>query len=176
MTQGSLLVFFLPPPRSLSLLFSVVLLSAEQCRAESGVKAWREAPLYACTRKHTLTKRGRLRGEKDAVPSHDLLFSSTLKRLPGNRGKVGGGWGESQPIVSLLCWYKCVWGGNQIHLRVTDVSACVGQPVTSSNCLCSLNRRPLFVLPAHLREVEAILVLSCNQTTRVTCRSARRPN
>lgn len=69
-----------PPPLRL-----VSLLSAVQWRAESKVEACKEALLYT----HTHCERV----ERDAMSSHDLLFSSTLTWLPGKpvkrRRRVG---------------------------------------------------------------------------------------
>lgn len=71
-----------------SLQFSV---SAMQWRAESEVKAWGARLLYTRGGGETETGRGR-EGEgegdrkKDAMPSHDLLFSSNLTWLPWKPG------------------------------------------------------------------------------------------
>lgn len=65
-------------------------------RAESGVEACRRGLLYI----HTVYTGREGGGERDAMPSHDLLFSSTLTWLPGKpverRRRMGVYWTNRQ--------------------------------------------------------------------------------
>lgn len=51
---------------------------------------------------HNLKHTENDREGEDALPSHDLLFFSTLTWLPGKPGKGGGGWSVTQPMGSFL--------------------------------------------------------------------------
>lgn len=116
--------------------------SSLQCNGELRVK-WKHGERGFYTHSHTLGERG----ERDAMPSHDLFFSSTLTWLPGKpRGKEAeGGVRLNQWGASFL--YKSGEKNENAFKGHQYISLCVWHPVKSSNCLCVLKHSgPLFML------------------------------